>query len=77
MDCACTGQAAKKSPLLLPAQIAVERVQGDSAILDFSNASISGNATTDIGIYAWDSVIPTRDGIVFGTLAETYLAEAP
>ena len=60
-----------------PAQIAAERIQGDAAVLAFDGTTVSGNGTTDIGIYAWDSIEPTMVGTVFGTLAVTNILEVP
>ena len=69
-------QAANVSPFM-PAQIAGERVQGGSAVLDFGGTTIGGNAATDIGIYTWDAIAPATAGTVFGALAAPTIAEAP
>lgn len=69
-------RAASVSPLM-PAQITGERVGDGAAVLDFGGTTISGNATTDIGIYTLDSIAPATAGTVFGTLAAQTIAEPP
>jgi hypothetical protein len=61
----------------MPAQIAAERVQGGGAVLDFGGTTISGNATTDIGIYTRNSIASGTAGTVFGVLAAPIITESP
>jgi hypothetical protein len=67
-------QSTNESPLM-PSQIASERVQGSSALLNFNSTDISGNATTDIGIYLWDSIVPGTEGTFFKALAAPTITE--
>jgi hypothetical protein len=67
-------QAANESPLK-PAQIAAERVKDNLANLNFKDTNISGDSTTDIGIYLWDSIVPYTEGTIFGALAAPTITE--
>ena len=63
--------------LLIPAQIACERVGGTSAVLSFDGAFVTGDTSADIGIYAWDSIEPSRNSVFYGVLGEEYISEEP
>ena len=53
----------------LPAQIACEYMEDGPTVLNFNGATISGNPSTDIGIYSFDSDTPITTTTIFGSLA--------
>jgi hypothetical protein len=76
-------QPAAVAPLY-PSQIAAERVGSIippyndllfGAVLDFGGTSVSGNATTDVGIYLLQAASPAMTGTTFSSLASETVNE--
>ncbi len=69
---ALTGEAYST---LRPAQVVSERVDksGTSSSLTIDNSSVSGNPTSDIGVYVRNSLWPSTNGVAFSSLATNIL----